>query len=106
MRLFGSFNRPDIHQGLQEFRTTLGALLLDVRTPEEFREGRIPGSRNLPLQNLDKSHTIIENEHVPVYLYCHSGARSARAAAILRGMGYTDVKDLGGINAYRGEWEG
>ena len=78
MRLFGSFNRPDIHQGLQEFRTTLGALLLDVRTPEEFREGRIPGSRNLPLQNLDKSHTIIENEHVPVYLYCHSGARSAR----------------------------
>ena len=61
--MFGSFNRPDIHQGLQEFRTTLGALLLDVRTPEEFREGRIPGSRNLPLQNLDKSHTIIENEH-------------------------------------------
>ena len=104
--MFNLFRRPDINRGVEEFRNIPGALLLDVRTPEEFREGRIPGSRNLPLQELDRAPSVIEHENVPLYLYCRSGNRSARAAAILRGMGYTNVKDLGGINAYRGEWEG
>ena len=104
--MFNLFRRPDINRGVEEFRNIPGALLLDVRTPEEFREGRIPGSRNLPLQELDRAPSVIEHENVPLYLYCRSGNRSATAARILRSMGYTNVKDLGGINAYRGEWEG
>lgn len=106
MKIFESVNRLEIHQGLQEFHTVPEALLLDVRTPEEFRAGHIPGSRNLPLQELETAPSVIEHENVPLYLYCRSGNRSAQAAAILRSMGYTNVKDLGGILAYRGEWEG
>ena len=100
-----AFSRSEIHQGLEEYRATPGALLLDVRTAEEFRAGRIPGNRNLPLQILDHGPLLIGHEQVPLYLYCHSGARSAQAAAILRSMGYANITDLGGILAYRGERE-
>ena len=101
--MFNLFRRPDINRGVEEFRNIPGALLLDVRTPEEFREGHIPGSRNLPLQNLEEA--AIETETVPVFLYCRSGNRSATAARILRSMGYRNVTDLGGISAWRGDLE-
>ena len=105
MGFFQFLKRPDINRGVEEFRATPGALLLDVRTPEEFREGRIPGSRNLPLQELERAPEVIEHEDVPVFLYCRSGNRSATAERILRGMGYAAVIDLGGILSYRGERE-
>ena len=103
--MFKLFRRPDINRGVEEFRSIPGALLLDVRTPEEFREGHIPGSRNLPLQDLEEAPAVIESEAVPVFLYCRSGNRSATAARILRSMGYRNVTDLGGINAWRGDVE-
>lgn len=52
MGLFDFLKGPDIQQGVREYGETPGAVLLDVRTPQEFREGHIPGSRNVPLQSL------------------------------------------------------
>ena len=46
---------PDINRGIADCRNTEGAVLLDVRTPQEYREGHIPGSINIPLQQLDKA---------------------------------------------------
>lgn len=43
---------PNMDSGLTQYRQTPGALLLDVRTPEEYAEGHIPGAQNLPLQSL------------------------------------------------------
>lgn len=101
---FLSFLRaPDLAQGLAEYKTVPGALLLDVRTPEEYRGGHLPGSQNVPLSSLDKVRRVAENKSTPLFVYCHSGARSRQAAAILGGMGYTQVKNIGGIAGYRGE---
>ena len=47
------FKQSDINQGVKEFTATPGAVLLDVRTSEEYRDGHIPGSRNVPLQDID-----------------------------------------------------
>ena len=105
MGFFNGLSRPGIHRGVEEFRDTPGALLLDVRTPEEFRAGRIPGSRNLPLQELERAPAVIGSGSVPLYLYCRSGNRSAAAARILRRMGYRNVTDLGGISGWQGELE-
>ena len=46
---------PDINRGVREYQSVPGALLLDVRTPEEYSEGHVPKSKNLPLQTIDQN---------------------------------------------------
>lgn len=105
MGFFDFLKSSDINQGVNEYRATPGAILLDVRTPQEYREGRIPGSKNVPLQAIDKVNSVAENKNVPLFVYCHSGARSRQAVGTLQQMGYTNVKNLGGIIAYSGKVE-
>lgn len=104
MGIFRFFTGFDIHQGIEEYRTT-GGVLLDVRTQEEYREGYIPESKNLPLQEIGKAGEILPDKDMPVFVYCHSGARSGQAVEVLGRMGYTRVKNIGGIAAWRGKVE-
>ena len=60
MALF-DFLRPRIDHGVDEYIQTPGAVLLDVRSPDEFRKGRIPGSTNVPLQSIDIVEDVVEN---------------------------------------------
>ena len=78
-----------------------GDLLVDVRTPDEYAQGHIPGSVNWPLERLPVID--VEAEGV-IYTYCHSGARSARAAAWLRERGW-ETENLGGILQWTGPLE-
>ncbi len=103
MGLFDFLRGPDINQGVKEFRAASGAVLLDVRTPDEYRGGHIPGSKNVPLQSIDKVGRIVENKHPPIYVHCLSGGRSSQPALALGRMGYTSVKNIGGISAYTGK---
>ena len=91
-----------ILSGIDEYRQAENALLLDVRTPQEYREGHIPGSRNLPLQWIDKVASLAENKATKLFVYCHCGERSGEAAEALSAMGYTNVKNIGGIAVYGG----
>ena len=52
MSFFDFFKLPDINQELLAFHNTKEGVLLDVRTPEEYKEGHIPGSKNIPLRSL------------------------------------------------------
>lgn len=103
MRLFGSSKKPDINAGVERFTRTPGALLVDVRTEEEYRGAHIVGSVNIPISRLDEIGTMIPNKDKPLYVYCHSGGRSGRAAELLSAAGYTRVSDIGGIMNYRGK---
>ena len=105
MGFLGIFNSHDINHYVDVFRSTEGAVLLDVRTPGEYAEGHIPGSVNISLQTIDKAARVIENKNTPIFLYCRSGARSRQAADMLRHMGYEDITDMGGIARYRGKVE-
>ena len=105
MSIFDFFKQPDIFKGLKEYAQTESALLLDVRTPQEYREGHIPGSKNVPLQTIDNVTSITENKDTALFVYCYSGARSRQAAAMLRRMGYTNVQNIGGIADYHGKVE-
>ena len=105
MGIFDFFKQPDINQGVQEYKNAVGAVLLDVRTPQEYREGHIPGSQNVPLQQLDKVEEVTENKDTILYVYCRSGARSRQAVSLLKHMGYTNVHNIGGIAAYSGKVE-
>lgn len=105
MGIFDFLKGPDINRGVEAFAAVPNAVLLDVRTPQEFREGHIPGSRNLPLQQLEEISFEVPEENTPLFVYCQSGARSRQAVSLLRHMGYTSVQDIGGICAYRGNVE-
>ena len=105
MGIFDFFKHPDINQGVQEYKNAAGAVLLDVRTPQEYRKGHIPGSQNVPLQQLDKVEEVTENKDTVLYVYCRSGARSRQAVSLLQAMGYTNVHNIGGIAAYSGKVE-
>lgn len=105
MKFFDFFRLPDINQGLEEYHQTPGSHLLDVRTPQEYQEGHIPDSKNIPLDTIDKVPAIIENKDTPLFVYCYSGARSRQASSLLNRMGYTSVRDIGGIAVYNGKVE-
>ena len=105
MGFFDFLKGTDIHQGVEEFRRTPNAVLLDVRTPQEFWAGHIPGSSNLPLDCIEGAELVIGEKDRPVYVYCHSGNRSRQAAALLKQLGFTRVKNIGGIAGWKGEVE-
>lgn len=72
-----------------------GATLVDVRTPMEWEAGHVEGAVLIPLSDLGgRLHEIPRDR--PVVVYCASGSRSARAAAVLGAAGY-NVRDLGGM---------
>ena len=73
-------------------------IILDVRTEEEFSEGHIPGAILSPDYELaERAETELPNKDQLILVYCRSGRRSKAAAEMLVGMGYTNVKDFGGI---------
>ena len=102
MGFFDLFKQPDFSQGIKDYQNAQGAVLLDVRTPQEFKSGHIPQSKNIPLQTIEKVSSVVKNKDTALYVYCQSGARSRQAASVLKGMGYTNVKNIGGIAAYTG----
>ena len=103
--MFGLFQRtpPAYHnlmpaqfaQGLRQS----GAVLVDVRRPDEYALGYIPGAVNMEVTAPDFARRVAKLDKTkPTYLYCRSGARSAKAAAQLTAAGFTDVHNLlGGV---------
>lgn len=76
-------------------------IILDVRTKEEFKQGHIKGAICIPVETIgnvppkelpDKNQTIL--------VYCRSGRRSKNAAEKLVKLGYTDIREFGGINTW------
>lgn len=73
------------------------AVLLDVRTAEEFAEKHIPGSYLIPVEELAKRAAAELPKDIALYVYCRTGRRSALAVEELSKQGFTNVFDLGGI---------
>ena len=69
--------------------------VLDVRTQEEFAEGHVPHAANIPVQELATRLAEVPKDR-DVVVYCHSGARAARAATLLLEKGYTRVNEMQG----------
>lgn len=89
------------HESVSRHRELVknGALLLDVRTTDEYAAQHVPGAKNIPVDQLAARLGDLGPTSRPIVVYCRSGARSARAAGILRQAGY-DVHDIGGIHGW------
>lgn len=76
---------------------TEGTQLVDVRTKEEFGEGHIKAAQNICVTDSDFKEKVAKlDKEKPVYVYCRSGKRSARAASILKEMGFKEIYDMDG----------
>ena len=105
MGLLDFLKHTDINQGVAQFRQTDGAVLVDVRTPEEYWDGHVPGSVNVPLQQIEDIELEVAEKNTPLFVYCRSGARSRQATALLKEIGYEYVHNIGGILDYKGKVE-
>lgn len=74
-------------------------LVLDVREPEEYATGHLPGARLLPVGTIDAAQAarVIPAKESEVFVYCRSGARSRQAVRRLHALGYTRAVNIGGI---------
>lgn len=92
---------PDAFE--KKIAATSGAIILDVRTPEEFSAGTIAGSVNIDWNDAgfaNQVNTLDKNK--PVFVFCLAGSRSAEAAAKMRDMGFREVYELqGGMMQWR-----
>jgi rhodanese-related sulfurtransferase len=79
------------------------AVLIDVCEPAEFAAGHVTGARNIPLAALEAGNKQLpSNKALPLVVVCQTGARAARAAGMLRKLGYEKAQPLaGGVNAWR-----
>ena len=88
-----------------ELRQQPGAVVLDVREPDEYEQGAIPGAVHIPRGNLESSiEARVPDKTAPVIIHCASGVRSAFAAKTLTELGYEDVVSVaGGFNKWKDE---
>ncbi|MBN4077118.1 rhodanese-like domain-containing protein [Mariprofundus ferrooxydans] len=86
---------------LQGDQSKIPFMLLDVRTPEEYAAGHINGATLIPVQVLAERLNEVPKDK-QVYIYCHSGKRSARASKLLAENGFTNIENIeGGIVAWK-----
>jgi len=101
MAIFKKKSRAARNVPVNEVRSISGAFVLDVREPDEFAGGTIPGAINIPLGVLPHRLSEIPRDRTIACL-CRSGNRSGKAQALLLGEGYDAVNLTGGMLAWRG----
>ena len=75
-----------------------GYIILDVRTQEEYDQGHIPGAMLIPNTEIEtKAEEVLMDKDQLLLVYCRSGRRSKLASEILVELGYTNIKEFGGI---------
>ncbi|WP_373947996.1 rhodanese-like domain-containing protein [Vibrio pomeroyi] len=73
-----------------------GAMVVDVRTPEEFKQGHLDNAINYPLSEVATHFASIDKDQ-PIVLYCRSGNRSGQAYQFLQAQGFTQIHNAGGL---------
>lgn len=94
-KLFGSDKKDRIKEMLNN-----GAIIVDVRTPNEFASGHVSGSKNIPLAEISTEIAQLKKQNKPIVVCCASGMRSAQAKTILKGEGI-EVENAGSWHALK-----
>ena len=94
----GSYMNITAQQAKEIMDTEDGYVILDTRTQEEYDQGHIPNAILIPYDEiLEKAETVLTDKNQLILVYCRSGRRSKLAAEDLVKLGYTNIKEFGGI---------
>ena len=101
-----SYRQVSVDEAVKLMKNEKNYIILDVRRPDEYAGGHIPGAINIPNEQIGTS----EIPHLPsksqlILVYCRSGRRSKEASEKLVRLGYTNVVEFGGILDWKGEIE-
>ena len=98
------YKQMKMEEAMQYMQQNDDYILVDVRRPDEFDAGYIPGAINIPNESItDKEIPELPNKDAKILVYCRSGNRSVQASEKLVKLGYTNIIEIGGINSYTGE---
>ena len=104
--LGGNINKISAKEAKENMNKNKKIQLIDVREKDEFSAGHIPKAKNIPLGIVaEKIEKYVPNKEETIYVYCHSGMRSAKACKELTNLGYNHVYNLGGIISWPYEIE-
>ena len=101
-----SYEQITQEEAKQIMDTTNGYILLDTRTREEYDQSHIPGALLIPHTEIaERAEEELPDKDQVILVYCRSGNRSKQASAVLAELGYTNVKEFGGIHTWPYEVE-
>ena len=101
-----SYRQISMDEAAQMMKNESGYIILDVRRPDEYAEGHIPGAINLPNEDIGTAEIPkLPDKAQLILVYCRSGRRSKEASEKLVKLGYTNIVEFGGILDWKGEIE-
>ena len=101
-----SYRQVSMDEAVEMMKTETGYIILDVRRPDEYADGHIPGAINLPNEDIGTTEIPkLPDKTQLIFVYCRSGRRSKEASEKLVKVGYTNIVEFGGILDYTGEIE-
>ena len=102
----GSYRQISMDEAVDMMKKESGYIILDVRRPDEYAAGHIPGAINLPNEDIGSDEIkILPNKSQLILVYCRSGRRSKEASEKLVKLGYINIVEFGGILDWKGEIE-
>ena len=103
---YAAYRRITSRQARAQMQANPRAIILDVRTRQEYDAEHIPGATLMPDYAIKAQATqVLPDKNALILVYCKGGTRSQNAAKLLASMGYTNVCDFGGINSWPYERE-
>ena len=101
-----SYRQISMDEAVNMMKDEKNYIILDVRRPDEYAEGHIPGAINVPNEEIGTVEIAeLPNKSQLILVYCRSGRRSKEASEKLVKLGYTNIVEFGGIQDYEGEIE-
>ena len=98
------YRQISMDEAVKMMRDEKDYIILDVRRPDEFAEGHIPGAINVPNEKIGTTEIAeLPDKSQLILVYCRSGRRSKEASEKLVKLGYTNIVEFGGILDYKGE---
>ncbi|MFA6808330.1 MAG: rhodanese-like domain-containing protein [Eubacteriales bacterium] len=93
-------NRISQEEARNNMKNDKNILLIDVRSPREYKQAHIPRSKLIPLDKLEREAEKKLSKERTIYVYCHTGMRSKRTVKILQNKGFEKVFNIGGMNTW------
>ena len=100
------YRQISMDEAVKMMRDEKDYIILDVRRPDEYAEGHIPGAINIPNEEIGTAEIAeLPDKSQLILVYCRSGRRSKEASEKLVKLGYANIVEFGGIQDYEGEIE-